>query len=476
MLPLAVADRALLITNDAPSPALPDCLREAYHGDYGGRHVYMPSADKCADSSFTTGFFGEGSIARLEDGEHLVWVTGAGIEGWKGGREGLMAAWEAIESASALLVGAAGAATNIGEQATFSAEQEITIDAVPQLLGASDTGLFMVVSSRVLPVIDTLLPREVVTVGVSPTPLGYGIPEHYAKNLANITKHLKSNNALHNAVSTLNATSIRDTVRYLTGEDKSSGITSRHSFTPGARIAADWLKKETEKTGAKCELFYYLDGFSPDVICKYHPTTNSTDNVILSGHYDSRGSFGSLRAPGADDDGSGSAHVLAIARAIHEHDIRFKHPVTLAFFSGEEQGLYGSHYYAKHLSEKNASVALHIQADMLAYRVPGEPMQLGLPETIELPEAGWLVANVSAIYSPDLVVGRTAACCSDHQSFLSFGYPATQVFERNDWIADPMYHNSGDLSEREGYDFEQIAAIARVTMASVCEVAGWVTN
>lgn len=29
-------------------------------------------------------------------------------------------------------------------------------------------------------------------------------------------------------------------------------------------------------------------------------------------------------------------------------------------------------------------------------------------------------------------------------------------------VADPMYHNSGDLSDREGYDFEQVKAIAKV--------------
>lgn len=76
------------------------------------------------------------------------------------------------------------------------------------------------------------------------------------------------------------------------------------------------------------------------------------------------------------------------------------------------------------------------------------------------------------MYAPELVVGRTEACCSDHQSFLSYGYPSTQVFERNGWIADPMYHNSGDLSEREGYDFEQIASIAKVTMSAILEVGG----
>jgi hypothetical protein len=100
-----------------------------------------------------------------------------------------------------------------------------------------------------------------------------------------------------------------------------------------------------------------------------------------------------------------------------------------------------------------------------------------LPQTliysIELSEAGFLVGNLSNIYAPELVVGRTSACCSDHQSFLSYGFPSTQVFERNGWIADPMYHNSGDLSDREGYDVEQVASIAKATMSTVMTVAGY---
>ena len=71
------------------------------------------------------------------------------------------------------------------------------------------------------------------------------------------------------------------------------------------------------------------------------------------------------------------------------------------------------------------------------------------------------------------------------QSFHQNGFPATQVFERAGPIADPMYHNSGassisnythiftdidivlcsytgDLSDRDGYDFDQIKSIAKV--------------
>lgn len=52
-------------------------------------------------------------------------------------------------------------------------------------------------------------------------------------------------------------------------------------------------------------------------------------------------------------------------------------------------------------------MTLMIQADMLAYHKVGEPAQLGLPDFIGLPEAAWLVSNVSSIYSPELTVGTT---------------------------------------------------------------------
>lgn len=74
---------------------------------------------------------------------------------------------------------------------------------------------------------------------------------------------------------------------------------------------------------------------------------NTTETVLLSAHYDSRGSFGSTRAPGADDDGSGTISVLGIARTIARRGITFRKNVELCLFAGEEQGLYGSRAYAR---------------------------------------------------------------------------------------------------------------------------------
>lgn len=103
--------------------------------------------------------------------------------------------------------------------------------------------------------------------------------------------------------------------------------------------------------------------------------------VLFSAHYDSRGTFGSTRAPGGNDDGSGVTSILAIARAIHDNGISFtRHSVELAAFAGEEQGLRGSNAYARKLREQGVDIALMVQADMLAYHSPGEPAQLGLPD------------------------------------------------------------------------------------------------
>ena len=83
------------------------------------------------------------------------------------------------------------------------------------------------------------------------------------------------------------------------------------------------------------------------IFSRYNGTEDTSELVLLSAHYDSRGSFGSTRAPGGDDDGSGTTSILSIARSIGTTGIRFKKNVELCLFAGEEQGLVGSRAYAR---------------------------------------------------------------------------------------------------------------------------------
>ena len=188
---------------------------------------------------------------------------------------------------------------------------------------------------------------------------------------------------------------IRSTVRVLSGENQSAEARAdkkfqtwdtRHSATTGARSAASWIKSEMQdalKTlpNARCKFWEYSVYYSPDVICTIPASTaNGLEDgeddgmVLISAHYDSRGTFGDTRAPGADDDGSGTAALLSIARAIGSQNVRFGRDVQLCFFSGEEQGLVGSDAYARYLYyEKQAKIHFMMQIDMIGYRVEGEP-------------------------------------------------------------------------------------------------------
>merc|ERR1712194_672207 len=70
--------------------------------------------------------------------------------------------------------------------------------------------------------------------------------------------------------------------------------------------------------------------------------------IILGGHLDSIAGFNSQsNSPGADDNGSGSAGLLEMARIIDASGIKFKYSIRLVLFNGEEQGLLGSRAIAR---------------------------------------------------------------------------------------------------------------------------------
>jgi len=357
------------------------------------------------------------------------------------------------------------------DQTVLSAESE---QFQFELLYRSQSSALISVSSDTALALPELLPRFYKSIALPSAPVPYlPVPSAAIERVKYLLSTLKFNPDVASIVNNISVAGMTNDIRWLTGEDGVSGIISRHSFAPGSRVAAQWLKEQFEDTGATCRLKNFKLGFAPNVICQYPSTTNTTATVLLSAHYDSRGSFGSTRAPGANDDGSGTVALLSIAHAIARKSIAFKSNVQLVAFAGEEQGLYGSQAYSHELRQANANLTLMIQADMLAYHAAGEPPQLGLPDKIGTAEVTQLIANVSAIYSPELKVGFTPACCSDHQSFHEQGFPSSQVYERAGPIADPMYHNSGDLSERTGYDLSQVRSIAKVQFATLLHAAGF---
>ncbi|KAI6145900.1 Zn-dependent exopeptidase [Pisolithus tinctorius] len=463
-----VALLAILRASDV-RPNIPLCLANNFYGIFGQQSVFKIPDSSCFELLPNT--VDEGSVVPLhlpEDGlQQLVWIQESSIH------DSLRTPEYEAEVADFVdwLLSEKHIAYPDGQTVLFNGEKSGPVSLVYR---TANSGVVAVADQGAAHILSTRLPRFWKASPIPALPVSYlPVPDAAIERVRDLLVSLRFDALVAGIVNGISVEQMRKDIRYLTNEDGTSGIASRHSFHHGSRVAGEWLKTQFEDAGAKCRFMSFLEGFAPNVICRYDAKTESPDTVLISGHYDSRGSFGMERAPGGNDDGSGTISILNIARRIKQTGITFRNNVELAVFAGEEQGLLGSKAYAKELRESGANIILMIQGDMLAYRAPGEPPQLGFPRSIGTPEVTQLVANISAIYSPELTVGFTPACCSDHQSFHEQGYPATHLFERTGPIADPMYHNSGDLSDRPGYDLNQVRSICKVQFATLLHAAGF---
>jgi peptidase M28-like protein len=151
----------------------------------------------------------------------------------------------------------------------------------------------------------------------------------------------------------------------------------------GIGAAREWIKAEFERYSKDCAgcLEVKTDGFTeepseripkPTEITNVYAVLKGTDGenakriVLVTGHYDSRNSDTldtAGDAPGANDDGSGTAVSLESARVLS----RLKFPATIIFLTvaGEEQGLNGSHHFAKMAKEQGWQIEAVLNNDIL---------------------------------------------------------------------------------------------------------------
>ena len=103
-----------------------------------------------------------------------------------------------------------------------------------------------------------------------------------------------------------------------------------------------------------------------DILAIQRGTERPNDVVIITGHIDSRVSDvmnATADAPGANDDGSGSAAVLEAARVLSQH--KFPGTIVYALLSGEEQGLYGGKLLADYAKAQGWNVVANLNNDII---------------------------------------------------------------------------------------------------------------
>ncbi len=268
-----------------------------------------------------------------------------------------------------------------------------------------------------------------------------------------------------------------DSVLYdtiITGVRRLQDFRTRYSSTDSAWACANWLMNKFNAYGYDS---VFLDTFSgsyaPSVIAiKYGMVYSPQNYVVGCGHFDCASETPLIVAPGADDNASGTAYVMELARVLRNY--LFEYTIHLIAFCGEEQGLLGSEHYAQQAYLRNDTIIGAVNMDMFAYTTPNRDT-LTIINDISYIDNLWLAEMFSACADSYTTLTKRVWTglrpYSDHASFGLYGYYAVHGRENLN-VSNPYYHTTGD-SIGGGYNadtmcFEGIkAALATVATLAI---------
>jgi hypothetical protein len=253
---------------------------------------------------------------------------------------------------------------------------------------------------------------------------------------------------------------------------KLASFPTRNSTSAGFTDASTWARTQLNQMGytTRTQSVTVNKGKSRNIIAEKLGKGSGTRQVmIVTAHLDSINLAGgpAAPAPGADDNGSGSAGLLEIARVFK--DQTSVHDLRLILFGGEEQGLFGSKQYVASISKaEKARISAVLNMDMIgalnsqtrSVLLEGAPLSKPMISGLSKAAANHTQLKVETSLSP---------FASDHVPFINAQIPAVLTIEGAD-NANSNIHSEKDTLDK--IDLEIALEILRMNVAFVGEQIG----
>ena len=309
-------------------------------------------------------------------------------------------------------------------------------------------------------------------------------------------------------VATVSPARLQEIVTRLAGFGTRSTLSDTVSTTRGIGAARRWIHAELTRTSPRLQVSFDRHRVAQQGrITRDVEVVNvmavlpgrSARRVYISGHYDSvnpranaaqggaaddvqanRAFNHDVDAPGANDDGSGTALTMELARVFAQSGIEFDATLVFIAWAGEEQGLIGSMAHATRLAADRVVVEANFNNDIVGSSLGGNGIVDG--ESVKLYSLGpedsmsrslaRLIARVAAVYVPSHRIRLMAredrfGRGSDHSSFTANGFPAVVFREAN----ENYFRQHSAEDKLEGMDFTYLAQNTRVNAAAAASVA-----
>jgi hypothetical protein len=237
---------------------------------------------------------------------------------------------------------------------------------------------------------------------------------------------------------------------------------------------ANYIRNEFNKTGGRIgvQTFIVNDNTYRNVICSFGP--EAAGRIIIGAHYDVCGD-----QPGADDNASGVAGLLEIARLIGSLQPALRDRIDLVAYSLEEPPFYhthqmGSYFHAKALADSAISVKAMISLEMIGYysdlphsqEYPFFLLKLFYPTTgnfvLITGKSGDVISRLKhGMKEASTIPVRTfrrGIELSDHINYWSFGFPAVMV-TNTAFYRNINYHQASDTPAT--LDYARLAEVVK---------------
>lgn len=241
------------------------------------------------------------------------------------------------------------------------------------------------------------------------------------------------------------------------------GFGVRYTGTDACRQAEEWIFEQFASMELNVSyLEWETGGFRDRDVVATLP--GEDDYVILVGaHVDT-----AATSPGADDNGSGVAAVLALAEVLSRYE--FMHTIQFVAYTGEEVGAYGSFNHAREAYAHGEKITAVFNLDMIGYaESPLGGTMIRFFETERGKKLTDFCINVSTTYHHliGLDIERVPNYPgSDHQAYIDYGYDA--VFAAH-YDGYPYGHSANDTIDKINFTYHTKAT--RLFAAVLSEMA-----
>lgn len=309
----------------------------------------------------------------------------------------------------------------------------------------------------------------------------------------------------------IDSVSIENLTEHIRMLENAGGHQSRVTFTEGKDSALHYIynyfKEHTNVTSLVLDTFYIPIANPPyntqpqvNVIATIEGTLNPSRYLVLGAHYDASASrmgtsvwnsqWRTIKTPGADDNATGVAAIMEIARVLTDTNFNFAGDYSLVFvaFAAEESnpsfgsGHYGSKHYAKTAKDSGKNIMGAVSVDMIGYN--DNHLYQAIVSNGASQWIGERFIDANELFDIGLILNSPPfpnATYSDHASFWEEGYHAVLMIENAPpWNSNqyyqqnPYYHTSFDTLGT--LNMELVKRVTQLNLALSTAVTGRLTT